>query len=88
MDEMKRTRLATGCYMNFFNDVGDYDIFIIFNEGNTVRLQNMEDVEDIEKKIELIDDLLRDKIDKMTDEEICETLDPILEYGIQIIRNK
>lgn len=85
MDETDMMRIAEGRYINFFTDNGKYDIFIIINEPNDINDKNGKDAA---KTIDMIDELLRDKIDKMSDEEIESFLEPVFEYGVQIIRKE
>ena len=89
MDETNMMRIATGHYINFFTDNGRCDIFIIINEANEyddcVGLNTETSMQEVINKV---DDMLRDQIDKLTNNEIEEMLEPLFPYGIQIIRNK
>ena len=83
MDETAAMRMSTGRYINFFTDNGKHDIFIIINEANDI---NDQDIKEAIDKIDEIDDLLREKIADLTDDELQEILEPMFEYGVQIIR--
>lgn len=85
-------KFATGNYLNIYDDLGRYDIFVIFNEANEkptkaefVALQYMvkEEMEDIIQKKYLDNYIIINSIRRAVEESEFNCI----KYGVQVIMN-
>lgn len=78
--------LCTGHYLNYWKDDGNFDLFIIINEGNYEAVDQMP-IEKFNTAIDVCDRYIADR--EMTEEE-CEELDQLLseifEFGVQVFK--
>ena len=80
--------LSTGHYLNYWKDDGEFDLFIIINEGNYEAVDQIP-MEILNRAISICDEYIKDR--EMIEEELGELeqlLEEIFEFGVQIFKRK